>query len=140
MSYLPPDSPAPPPVARSSVPFWHEGAIRQRARVFVGLAFLFVGAGSAQAQVSATSDYLQRMDSNGDGRVSLVEYQDWMSYAFDRMDANADGVLQPAELPGGSGKAITREEYRQRIARTFARQDTNGDGFLDTRELASPPR
>lgn len=93
----------------------------------------------ALAQVTATGDYLARMDSDGDGRVSLAEYQDWMSYAFDRMDANADGVLLPSELPGGRGKPVDRTEYRARIARMFGRQDRNSDGFLDARELAAPP-
>jgi hypothetical protein len=94
----------------------------------------------AGAQVTATTQYLERMDTNGDSRVDLVEYQDWMSYAFDRMDADADGVLQPAELPGGKGKPVDRAEYRARIVQTFNRQDRNGDGVLDARELAAPPQ
>ena len=54
--------------------------------------------------VDASTDYLARMDADGDGRVSLAEYQDWLSYAFTRMDANGDGVLAPDELPGGRGR------------------------------------
>ena len=95
---------------------------------------------TAHAQVSATSDYLARMDADHDGRVSLVEYQDWMSYAFDAMDRNRDGVLSPDELPGGTGKPVTRAEYRARIAATFNKQDRNRDGSLDARELAAPPQ
>lgn len=106
----------------------------------VSLVALLVVAGSAQSQVSATSDYLQRMDANGDGRVSLLEYQDWMSHAFDKMDVNADGVLQPEETPGGRGKPVHRVEYRARLAQTFNRQDQNRDGSLDARELAAPPQ
>jgi len=94
----------------------------------------------AQAQVHASGDYLARMDRDGDGRVSLAEYQDWLSYAFDAMDRNHDGVLAPAELPGGRGMAITRAQHRARLAAAFARQDRNHDGFLDARELAAPPR
>src|SRR3546814_648075 len=63
---------------------------------------------AAHAQVDGTGDYLSRMDSDGDGRISLVEYQDWMSYAFDGMDRNRDGTLTPDELPGGKGKPLTR--------------------------------
>ena len=37
---------------------------------------------AVRAQVTATGDYLARMDSDRDGRVSLAEYQAWMSYAF----------------------------------------------------------
>jgi Ca2+-binding EF-hand superfamily protein len=97
-------------------------------------------AASAQAQVRASGDYLARMDRDGDGRVSLVEYQDWLSYAFDEMDRNHDGVLAPDELPGGRGAAITRTQHRARLADAFRRQDRNHDGFLGARELAAPPR
>lgn len=92
------------------------------------------------AQVTQTSEYLAKMDADGDGRVSLAEYLHWMGYAFEQMDRNGDGVLTPDELPGGKGKPVTREEHRQRLAERFRRQDANGDGFLDARELAAPPR
>jgi hypothetical protein len=92
------------------------------------------------AQVDAASDYLARMDGDGDGRVSLVEYQDWLSYAFDAMDRDGDGRLTAAELPGGKGAPVSRAEHRARLATAFNRQDGNRDGFLDARELAAPPR
>ncbi|MEL1265821.1 hypothetical protein [Pseudoxanthomonas putridarboris] len=95
---------------------------------------------AAHAQVTATSDYLARMDTDGDGRVSLAEYQQWMSYAFDRMDRNKDGVLGTDELPGGKGKPITREAHLAQLAERFKRQDADGDGFLSEKELAAPPR
>jgi Ca2+-binding EF-hand superfamily protein len=94
----------------------------------------------AAAQVRGSSDYLERMDRDGDGRVSLVEYQDWLSYAFEAMDRDHDGVLSRAELPGGRGQPVTRAEQRTRLAAAFQRQDRNGDGVLDVRELAAPPR
>ena len=94
----------------------------------------------ARAQLQRSADYLAKMDADEDGRVSLIEYQDWLSYAFDAMDANRDGMLQPQEQPGGRGSAITREEHRARIAERFRRQDGNRDGFLSARELAAPPR
>jgi Ca2+-binding EF-hand superfamily protein len=111
-----------------------------RMRIPMTLTVLLLAPVLALSQVKATGEYLQRMDTDGDGRVALGEYQDWMSYAFDRMDANADGVLVPSEMPGGRGKASTREQFRQRLALTFGRQDANRDGFLDARELASPPQ
>ena len=81
------------------------------------------------------------MDSDHDGRVSLAEYQDWMSYAFDAMDRDRDGTLAPGELPGGKGKPVTRAEYRARIAATFNRQDVNRDGILSRpRTRAAPPQ
>ena len=104
------------------------------------LALLSTLACTANAQVTATGDYLSRMDSDGDGRVGLVEYQDWLSYAFDAMDRDRDAILSPAELPGGRGKAVTRIEHRARLAATFLRQDGNRDGFLSAKELAAPPQ
>ena len=94
----------------------------------------------ALAQVHVTGDYLARMDADRDGRIALVEYQDWLSYAFDAMDRNHDGLLSPGELPGGRGKQVARSEHRARLAAAFARQDRNRNGFLDAGELAAPPR
>ncbi len=95
---------------------------------------------AALAQVTDTATYLQRMDSDGDGKVSETEYVQWMLYAFDHMDRNGDGVLTADELPGGKGRPITREQQRQVIVQRFHKQDANGDGFLDARELSAPPR
>lgn len=87
-----------------------------------------------------TGDYLSRMDIDGDRKVSLLEYQDWLTYAFDGMDRNRDGMLDPEEQPGGRGKAITRDAHRARVAERFRRQDIDRSGFLDARELAAPPQ
>ena len=94
----------------------------------------------ATAQVQRSGDYLSKMDADCDGRVSLAEYQDWLSYAFDAMDRDRDGLLSPAEQPGGRGRALSRGEHRARIAERFHRQDADHDGYLGARELAAPPR
>jgi hypothetical protein len=95
---------------------------------------------AALAQVQASADYLQRMDTDRNGRVSLVEYQSWMSYAFARMDRDGDDVLRAEELPGGRGAPVSLAAHRQALAEAFARQDRNRDGALDAHELAAPPR
>ena len=115
-----------------------EKPARRRAGFFACIALGVPLA--ATAQLRASGDYLARMDADRDGRVALVEYQDWLSYAFDAMDRNRDAVLSPHELPGGRGTPVTRGEHRARLAATFRRQDGNRDGFLDARELAAPPR
>ena len=107
-------------------------------RCYLGFAMLLPVI--AFAQVNATSDYLARMDSDGDGRVSQIEYLDWMSYAFDARDGNRDGVLTADELPGGNGQAITRTQHRERLAATFKKQDVDRDGSLSAKELAAPPQ
>jgi hypothetical protein len=105
------------------------------------LVALSGAAGTAAAQaVDSTGGYLQRMDRDGDGRVSLDEYLAWMSYAFDARDVDHDGVLGPAELPGGRGKPITRVQHQATLTARFRKQDADGDGYLSARELAAPPR
>jgi Ca2+-binding EF-hand superfamily protein len=106
----------------------------------LGLALCLAAPSHAAAQVRDAGDYLARMDSDGDGRVSLDEYQRWMGYAFARMDRDGDGVLAAHELPGGRGKPVTLAAHRAALAAAFARQDRNGDGHLDAAELAAPPR
>ena len=94
----------------------------------------------AHAQVQGTGDYLSKMDADRDGRVSLAEYQDWLSYAFDAMDRDRDGVLSAVEQPDSRGKPLARAAHRERIAERFRRQDADRDGFLSARELAAPPQ
>ncbi len=110
----------------------------RRALVLCGALALLPTPG-AMAQHN-TGDYLKRIDSDGDGRVSPAEYVAWMSYGFDAMDRNRDDVLQPHEQPGGRGKAITRAEHRANLLERFRRQDANRDGHLSAKELAAPPR
>lgn len=95
---------------------------------------------AAGAQVTATDQYLARMDVDRDGRVALTEYQAWMGYAFEQMDRNRDGELTPDELPGGRGKPVSLAAHRETLAAAFRRQDSNKDGFLSARELAAPPQ
>lgn len=110
-------------------------------RNFTLTPFLLLALSTAAiAQVQRTSDYLSKMDADGDGKISLTEYQDWMSYAFDGMDRDRDGVLSAAEQPGGRGQSLSRAEHRARIADRFRKQDANRDGFLSARELAAPPQ
>jgi Ca2+-binding EF-hand superfamily protein len=94
----------------------------------------------AGGPVASSGEYLGRMDTDGDRRVSLAEFQAWMGYAFERMDANRDGTVSTDELPGGRGKAISLAEHRAALAARFAKQDANRDGYLDARELAAPPQ
>ena len=114
---------------------------RKRAGFLLSAAALsLLSPAFATAQVQATGDYLARRDRDVDGRVSLIEYQDWMGYAFEQMDRDRDGILVPAELPGGRGKPVSLADHRESLAAAFRRQDRNRDGFLSARELAAPPQ
>lgn len=94
------------------------------------------------AQYSATSrsDYLRRFDRNGDGRIGVNEYVQYLGAGFRDMDRNGDDTLQASELPGGHGRAITRKAFQANLRRQFRRHDRNHDGFLDAAELTAPPR
>lgn len=107
---------------------------------FPWLALLVLAPVLAVAEVRGTDDYLRRIDHSGDGRVSLAEYQQWMGYAFERMDLDRDGRLVAAELPGGRGRPVSLADHRKSLAEAFRRQDLDHDGVLDARELAAPPQ
>ncbi len=113
------------------------GLARRTAAIIIIASVLAL---PALAQVQAPSDYMQRMDRDGDGRVSLAEYIEWMSYGFDAMDKNGNGILEPHEQPGGRGKPITRSEHIATLTERFRRQDSDKDGYLSAKELAAPPR
>jgi Ca2+-binding EF-hand superfamily protein len=85
------------------------------------------------------ADYLKLFDTNGDGRVSEIEYVAYMSQGFERMDTNHDGVLETDELPGGRGKTITLKAYQDNLRQQFHKLDRNHDDYLNARELTAPP-
>jgi Ca2+-binding EF-hand superfamily protein len=97
-----------------------------------------------QADFASTpQQQLQRMDSDGNGRIDAGEYRAWLSRGFRAMDRNGDGQLQAEELPPGTrfrqGQALSLSQHQARLDARFALQDRNGDGFLDAQELAAPP-
>jgi hypothetical protein len=100
-------------------------------------ALLFAAALPAFAQ--SRDDFLRRVDTDGDGRVSLSEYQFHMSFAFRQMDRNNDQILEPDEQLVPNAKTLTRVDLDTRMAVQFHRQDRNHDGFLNAAELSAPP-
>jgi Ca2+-binding EF-hand superfamily protein len=93
---------------------------------------------AAPAAPGAGSRYFDVVDTDHDGRISLAEYQERMSWAFRQMDANRDGVLAPSEqlVPAPT---TTLAELQARLERQFRRQDSNRDGWLSAREFLAPP-
>jgi Ca2+-binding EF-hand superfamily protein len=115
----------------------------QRLRQATLIAIVLTGLGlglcaSAEDLPRTPREYLQRMDTDGDGRVSRDEYIAYMIRNFDRLDTDGNGVLEGDELPPGA-KPVTRADYEKSLAVAFARQDANHDGYLDVHELARPP-
>lgn len=106
----------------------------------VALLAGFVAATSASDLPGTPDDYVMRMDLDGDNRVSLVEFRDYMSRGFRSRDLDGNGILQGAELPDPGARPLRLADHLERLAEAFARQDRNGDGWLDAAELAAPPR
>lgn len=112
-----------------------------RAAWWCGLG-LVLAAGPLAADDLGRSRYLAGFDADGDGRVSELEYIDYLSRGFDQLDRDRNGLLEAHELQAGMRlpKARSRAEHRANLARSFWRQDGNGDGWLAAEELLAPPR
>ena len=100
------------------------------------LVVLFAG-GHAAAQAD---DYFSKVDRDGDGRVSLPEFLERMSFAFRQMDVNRNDVLEPGEQHIPDAPRITLAQHHERFTAQFRRQDADNDGLLSRQELLAPPR
>lgn len=116
-----------------SLPHAHKRKLACIVAMALMLASFFA---SAQNQ----NDYLASFDADGDKRVSLPEFQRAMSWAFEQMDKNGDGILSPDEQLVPKAKTFTLKEHHDRLALQFGKQDKNKDGFLSAKELAAPPQ
>jgi Ca2+-binding EF-hand superfamily protein len=61
----------------------------------------FVRANAGSAKKVDVAPMMTRLDTNRDQKVSLVEYRTLTLATFDRLDADKDGVVSPAEQRAG---------------------------------------
>ena len=101
---------------------------------------------------------LQKMDSNGDGRISLDEYLGAATARFQAIDAQNNGSIDAAEIAASPAAAaridrraeavvrrldtagngyVTPDEFVVAAQDRFARLDANHDGRLTPDELAA---
>ena len=117
---------------------------------------VFLAAAIGLLATSAAAQPAGNLDANGDGRVTLQEYQAF-SYARNlaRADTNHDGKISKAEAAASLGARgaminmvwgrldtnhddfLTRPELDAMSASGFHRADTNHDGVLDAAEVAA---
>lgn len=101
---------------------------------------LLAGGTLAQDFPRTPAEYLQRMDSNGDGRVDEAEYVRYMSQGFLRMDVNGDGVIDANDGPMRPGaRPVHLDEFQRNLIHQFHKLDRNKDGYLNAKELSQPP-
>lgn len=96
----------------------------------------------------------QRVDADGDGRISEAESEAFRAERFRKLDADGDGFVTKEEMPGrmahkqsarheghfgkldadGNG-TVEKSEYDAMADRRFERMDENKDGVLTLDEL-----
>ena len=96
--------------------------------------------GALQASAQSREQYFSRIDSNRNGGVSLTEFQDWMSYSFNRIDKNGNNVIDPDEALVPKMAGVTRTRHLANISAQFRLQDRNKSGELSMLELTAPPQ
>ena len=97
-------------------------------------AMLALSAGVACAQPAGAG----RMDTNGDGKVTLAEFKAARSTQLMRLDADGDGKVSKTEFQARGAKAAEKSGKAPKGdgSRMFGMLDANADGFLDKAEMA----
>lgn len=80
----------------------------------------------------------EKMDSNGDGKVSRVEHSGAAERMFAKMDADGDRIITASELKSNKGdKYNDQSRHEMSAAEKLSVIDANGDGRVTSAEHAS---
>jgi Ca2+-binding EF-hand superfamily protein len=133
-----------------------------RLVLFAALGALSVAAIAQTADGSSNlfAHMLQKWDANGDGKISLEEYQAAATARFQKIDTQNKGTVSAAQIANSPNAAkrmerraeglvqhldtagtgyVTQDEFVTAAKTRFAKLDRNGDGKLTPDELG-PPR
>lgn len=94
-----------------------------------GTAFAAGKDGSAQAR-------FDRIDADGDGKITIDEMLARVDKRFDAADADGDGEITLEEMVA----RIERRRLERRAKRILARMDVDGDGKVTKTELQNRAR
>lgn len=82
-----------------------------------------------------------RMDGNGDGKVSLAEFQAGHAAQLGRLDGNQNGTVTIAEVDaffaGHAGQGNANARLAQARLTGIKAADSNGDGVVSAAEFAT---
>ncbi len=80
-----------------------------------------------------------KLDTNGDGVISLKEFNAYNAKHFRELDTNKDGKLTLEELQGGHSQGMGHGDATTHLDQRFNAADTNHDGGLDRDEAKNMP-
>ena len=84
---------------------------------------------------------IQRLDKDGDGKISKAEFPEQSRLKFGRLDRNGDGFITKDEIPQGNQRGRRKKnekQLREMATRLMKRHDKDGDGKLTAGELVTP--
>ncbi len=81
----------------------------------------WAGQGAGCPNCDGAARMMQRIDTDGDGKVSLAEHSARGEARFKRLDSNGDGML-------------SKEEFLARSNQRFKEADADGNGFVTWEE------
>jgi Ca2+-binding EF-hand superfamily protein len=114
----------------------------------IAASFLLASMHDARAHEDLDAEF-QKMDRNGDGKVSADEHAGYAKEKFAKMDTNGDGKVTPSEMEAAferrDNRLIGREDkasanIEMSAADKFKMMDTNNDGVLTADEHAAAAR